>query len=601
MHRIFLRIFNARDLGIGLGLSLILSLALATPSKASSEWLKLSLDQATDSHQLNKSQKSRHGRDHKELAFNTLQKLGLGQILSIYAPSNIRTPTQKANRTSSPFITEYRVSHRNVPLCGANLRIIEEPTGEQFSIGLIPNINTEKTYIATDWADLDDAVSHVEGTWSGDRPITYVHGSAEACYFFYGDELRPAWSMSLRSEYDSYAVIASDETVFSIKRNGFSLVTGQVEAYKRNILSGETEINNIELDGSGYLTNDAFISSPLPQSERYYSADFYYPRSNDSYHDDEASLFAFANTHYDFIRRIGGLWTVHAPILIHPQYNYPGGRGTAEYRWAESDRPATIYVAGSRNVLENMSHDEDVISHELGHHIVYQSIKETFGESRVLHEALADFLVMSRTGSPCIAASVCVNSSIDSCLMFKRQCLRSGENNLHYNDQSYNETSSEYVQSLAVSGFLWDIVKAGVMPRTTLAEYVVHAIKYLPLNAYLTDFFQALYHVDELRGGVFSSHIKLVAESRGFVLKDMLSEKKIDKAAIPLTATLEDADVAIINGCATVGRDDQDRYEKTHHLSSRRSNIGLLLALLLLPFILQFILPLGIRWSRAVL
>jgi hypothetical protein len=55
--------------------------------------------------------------------------------------------------------------------------------------------------------------------------------------------------------------------------------------------------------------------------------------------------------------------------------------------------------------IRNLARDNDVITHEFAHHVVYRRLQSTQGESAVLHEGYADYFAYALHGNPYLAES----------------------------------------------------------------------------------------------------------------------------------------------------------------------------------------------------
>ena len=76
------------------------------------------------------------------------------------------------------------------------------------------------------------------------------------------------------------------------------------------------------------------------------------------------------------------------------------------------------------NGLRNLGLDLDVVAHEMGHMVVFETLRDArpSTETLVVHEGLADALANQHAGDPCVAESVCPNGS--GFCQVPRMCLR---------------------------------------------------------------------------------------------------------------------------------------------------------------------------------
>jgi hypothetical protein len=198
------------------------------------------------------------------------------------------------------------------------------------------------------------------------------------------------------------------------------------------------------------------------------------------------------------------------------------------------------------------------VSHEFGHHVVYDAISNTARkESVMLHEGLADFFTQAKSGNSCLGPSVCPeNSPLPSCKLQESRCLRSAENNLRYNDELYSSpvfSADQHLQSLVLSGFLWDLRTSGDMPTDLVSSYAFEALSYVPHNANVKNYMAALFYTDTQHGGTYRDLIQRIAEDRGISAQDL----GINLADLPPSI-----------GTPTANRTETPMLEKNLHLRS---------------------------------
>lgn len=168
-----------------------------------------------------------------------------------------------------------------------------------------------------------------------------------------------------------------------------------------------------------------------------------------------------------------------------------------------------IIEIGDGDRLQNLALDFDVIAHELGHHIIARRLTNRTGESRIIHEALADYLVYAKTGNACLAESIC---SPDAPCSVPNRCLRTAENNRRLDDPLLNT----YQKAEALSGLLWDLGSDPNIGQETVAKVVFKAIDYFLPSSSFKGLFQALMSADlELNNGNNACKILDKAFARG--------------------------------------------------------------------------------------
>jgi len=64
---------------------------------------------------------------------------------------------------------------------------------------------------------------------------------------------------------------------------------------------------------------------------------------------------------------------------------------------------------GDTFVMADLARDLDVIAHEYSHHVIYQTLKTSRGESGILHEGYADYFAFAMGGDPNLAETIMVS------------------------------------------------------------------------------------------------------------------------------------------------------------------------------------------------
>ncbi|NRA63847.1 MAG: hypothetical protein HRU19_05155 [Pseudobacteriovorax sp.] len=66
-----------------------------------------------------------------------------------------------------------------------------------------------------------------------------------------------------------------------------------------------------------------------------------------------------------------------------------------------------IYIGtADGNLMANLNRDSDVVIHEFSHHVIFQYLQSTRGDSLILHEGMADFFAYIINGNPRLAESI---------------------------------------------------------------------------------------------------------------------------------------------------------------------------------------------------
>ena len=147
--------------------------------------------------------------------------------------------------------------------------------------------------------------------------------------------------------------------------------------------------------------------------------------------------------------------------------------------------------------------------YELGHHILYQGLKSIKGESLVLHEGLADYLVFARTNNKCLGETICPEGTI-ACV--QKQCLRTADNDLNYEGVL---PRSAHQKGQLFSALMWEIGEDIGQQET--AALLHKSLQYLQGSSGYKDFIISLMSADkEVNAGKNACLIQDKLEARGF-------------------------------------------------------------------------------------
>jgi hypothetical protein len=358
-----------------------------------------------------------------------------------------------------------------------------------------------------------------------------------------------------RLRFPNFVVIASTFGIEDVEPTGFDVKSLAVVPV-RHAFSNQWSTIDIDTDGSGYLQNEVFVSDPIGQ--RYSSAQGVFNWPEDLSAKEELFSFTSANLQRDFIESFKGIWTKSEPIVIKTGLPNIVGRITASYYWADRGLPPTISIArGQSGSFENLGLDGDVVSHEYNHHVIYQSIKGTEGQSRAIHEGLADFFVAARTKDSCIGTIVCGASNDSTCGLFRQQCLRSLSQDFDFQDVRNFEGDAVYNQSMVLSGFLWDLITKHSVPQDLLVNMVLRATTLVPEKPSFLDFMNALRFVDQEMGGAFNAAIDSAALLRTLdkkSLNSLTSQAYLSDDRGYHSDSKRKSEIERAFGCSTIGR-----------------------------------------------
>ena len=414
-------------------------------------------------------------------------------------------------------ISDYQFQVSSFPICGVNLRTVQHVDGTAVLVGNIPVVDQVGTYSESDWPDQSDSarvamegVARNQGLSSSGAKVV----KSTRCLMNEQGSLEPVWSFIISLEGFQYDAWATPWRIANANPR-FMDATATIRAYDPNQVQGALKDFSVTVNGDGTMTNDYFTTADYNGAARSTSTSNSFVYGTSDTHFAEASTFAYVNQQYDFVKSMGYSWVGAKPIKVITHATIQKTVNNALYTPSDGTSSPTIQVGdGDGVVLKNLPYDADVVSHEFGHHVIYQSITTIAGDSLVLHEGLADFLAMSRTGDSCLGESICPSGS--TLCQVPNKCLRTADNTLNYTDPTYTAISSAHLKGQLASGFLWDLRKnSGGIPGDTLTKYLLEAIPYFPSNANYKSLVAAILYVDQKHSGTYQTMIVAAATARG--------------------------------------------------------------------------------------
>ncbi len=438
------------------------------------------------------------------------------------------TRVQFAGRAGSTETRDYRFYVGGFPLCDFQLRAhvlsgIAQPT----LLGEMPDIEPRYVPTRSDWSSRADAMEQVVASLASEGvAIDRAHViKGQRCLYVTADDLVPVWELYVDASGLPYRALADDSTVFDLATN-FIPFTGIARVYATNPNNNDLTNFTLEnLDASFTLTSDLMFTNTNeslsgvarayePTREFNYSPIMYAPKAGGSTQRnnfDEASVFVHVTEAHKWYTTLGYAHYTTNPIRlnIHAFINDPDGINNALYtpETTSTTFPSIHVGDGDGQVLKNLPKDRDVVTHEFGHHVVFQTLKWTQDQSLVLHEGLADFMSFSSSGDACLGESICPLNSPIKCYT-NGACLRSGKN-----DYTLDTAPTEpHFRSQFISGMLWKLREVdsgpGPIPADTLSEIVYKAITLLTERSGYRNLMLALLLADrELTGGTYNADI----------------------------------------------------------------------------------------------
>ncbi len=387
----------------------------------------------------------------------------------------------------------------NVPVCDLEVKIHRTLDGSTLVMGDFPQAPLSSESLRSEQWATQEQINKIVGETllMASLGTNFRVESQDQC--IWSDGARPVWKLTVNVAGLNYEMIADASEVYKFDPKHF-FETGEAKVYETNEIDGPAvSIPLREMDATGFLSNPYFqvclptsankvVCKPSEGTALYSFAqeqdwNYNYDPGNDSNKFTQASVFAHTNVALQWLENHGykNFGNIPIKLLAHAKIN--GDINNALYQPATSTGTPMILVGdGDNNILQNLGTDADVVSHELGHHVVYSTVTEIRGESLVLHEALADFFTFARTGNACLGESICPDTQIGLQVCAKpKQCLRSAENNYALGDADLPEQA--HLKGQFISGLLWDLhVKDGII-QDDITTMVLKTVDLLVSNS----------------------------------------------------------------------------------------------------------------------
>lgn len=364
--------------------------------------------------------------------------------------------------------------------------------------------------------------------------------------------LEPFWDVVMQTGNEVIHTIANHEQVYT-NRHGNKVVekmsfhsfdaNAKISILEQVSPSLEYKIKSYTLTGisdSGYLCSENFVTDVEKQP----SPTFRFTRENHFLGLEHTTVFANATIHKKWFEslptavKLMSKQQILLNILIPPDKDDPSyisfSHNEAKFLPATAKSRPSIHIApGDSKNLKNLQLDPDVISHEMGHAVIYERVTSTSGESLVLHEGLADYFVMARTGDNCLGNTICPTTS-RTCLHTPK-CLRSADNNLSY---TKDLPDLPHARSQLISALMWDIGKSiGQQQGAILAA---GSLFFLRSTSGIQDFISGLVLANkEFFAQAYKCQIENALVKRGFEkqLSSATEQSTIDTSTFPKQCT----------------------------------------------------------------
>ena len=455
---------------------------------------------------------------------------------------------------------------------GFGIKAVPLPSTDQnISLaGNIPALDQGSAELAlqslADWPDKEASLAVARdnlqpGSGREDDNGNLIASVSEPVFFATGANLVPAWRFELTVGSMPYEAISDGHEIFRFSPRFFDATQASANIYSASKTAGTLKNVYFSItDGQNNLQNNYFTTAmayPTQTRGTVLVGKFDFPADTAQFR--EANLFGHASEHLDYLLAQGYKWTSSNPITVRVSEcledtcNCKAGstcsdKSNAYYAPMDSQykTPSIRVAEGDGLSLKDLHFDSGVVSHELGHHVVFSAIttysKNT--EALQLHEGLADFFVMMRSGSPCLGSGICPSGALSIC--YTNQCLRTAENDLLYGSAEFL-AGADHQKGQLISGLLWDIKLSGV-DSGDLVKIVLGAIDLLPQAANFGDFANAIQNSDRI---LFNSTHQGTIEQK--ILGRRLNESLASAGAgLPADSTTKRKSSGNLFGCTVM-------------------------------------------------
>lgn len=438
------------------------------------------------------------------------------------------------------------------PLCDYQLKIHRDSDGALMVFGEVPSYAGSDTFRESDWAELGAVEALVRDAQLNEgRGADSSISKSSRCLLLEGGALKAVWRLDVMTSGLLYEATVDGDRVYSIEDKHFH-AGGSAKIFNSNASGSPLQATEIkELSSGGHLINNYFETCVAQDSSTIYcpsnneGADIFAQSQNGKFDFDpisqadefaQASIFTNVNKVLDWARSQGyaNFGNARIRVVAHATFATPRGDDPNNALYQPSATP-TIYVGdGDGRILKNLAIDEDVVSHEFGHHIVYHTVTNIKDEALVLHEGLADFFTFARTGNACLGETICpATPEGDSACYVARKCLRTGENTLKWG--ASNLPAAPHLRGQLVSGMMWDLYKTDGIPLKDVTRLTLKAIDLMVASSGYQHLILALLVADkDIYQGNYCDRILSRAKSRGF--GEFLTDTNCKNISLPQSA-----------------------------------------------------------------
>lgn len=458
--------------------------------------------------------------------------------LSRTLPAGIKVDLVDKRVSGSAEHYDYRYVAGGIPLCGAMSHVHVVRGQVIYRDELATGSLDGKAWSDVSSLVFDDPMS-IARRGAGELgidPAKVRLTSAERCWLVDAGAPAAAYEMAAIIGDRPYKIVGNVDRLTKVSPAWFD-VTGEGQTYEKNSVDGvlksyplpDLDESTSQLVSRRFKTLVASDATPAEFEDRKYVVEPSDPRFTEiaMFTNVERMASWFTLPEHDY-----KLGCVPIEVEPHAVFKSPYSDETSVNNGAyippeatKTGYPLIRMGDGDGTLLRNLGTDFDTVAHELGHHIIYQRIKDQKGEAGVLHEGLADYFVFAATGDACLGESVCPAGS-DICTV-ESQCLRSGQTDLRYDSDSLPPDAHR--RSQLISGYLWDVGSKPELGHAQVAKTLIKAIDYLGRAPGYLDLIKALMDADlELTTGANGCAFLDGAKARGMteLVADLSCETK---------------------------------------------------------------------------
>lgn len=467
-----------------------------------------------------------------DLITQYLQGIGLDRTFQLQL--------EKHSKSHQNGHQEYRYSFKvgEIPVCEHSIKAHLFDQDAPIVTGSFPLAELDRdNYPPSMWLSLAEIIAITKRSsqqFFADPELLKLH-RANKCLYAKSGELLPVWKILVSYMGLNYAILRDAHEIYKLDKR-FYQVSGSTQSYQVNPIDDSGLVTEtFEFTGDTFLTSEKVTTKPNG-IERISSEDHNFVVEPDHENFPEVNVFSQVSRMIAWFEERSFEWLEGEVLTVKIHESIATANGpnpnNALYlprEYDDPDVPSITLGDGDGVHLTNLALDADVSGHELGHHVIFQSVKSTqqvesadgvddkTDHSGAIHEGLADFFMFAKTGDSCLGESICPGSG--SICSQQGQCLRNADNNLVYATDEYWDIGNQlyHIKGQLISGLLWDIRIDENVTESDFDSLVVKAVDFLDARSTYSNLLLALVTSDhQFYQGKFACTIVDKAKARGF-------------------------------------------------------------------------------------